>query len=235
MTNNDIKNIYEKSIFNDEYSVSDLDPQGIFLKNFLPLSKKINILDAGCGNGRYSNMVSQLGYENINAVDLLDTCNFEGKNFIYYKSDIRNTPFENVSLDFIYSFSVLFYLKNLNEGVKEFHRILKKNGILMITAHTKYSFFTLERVLKGKKLKHLEGVKFYTANYYKKLLEENGFEIVHMDGFNTSYFLYPWYRKFANRFKLNLPKIPSTVTKNHFLSLVRSELSYHSVIVAKKK
>jgi len=227
-----IKTIYEKELSN--FNVSALDPQYIFLNYFLPSEKEINILDAGCGSGKYIDNLYKSGYLNSYAVDLFEELKLE-HGFYYKKESIDKMTFNNDFFDFIYSFSVIYYLKDIDQGIKEFHRILKKNGILMITAHTKYSFFTLERVLKGKKLKHLEGVKFYSANYYKKLLEENGFEIVHMDGFNTSYFLYPWYRKFANRFKLNLPKIPSTVTKNHFLSLVRSELSYHSVIVAKKK
>lgn len=227
-----IKTIYEKELSN--FNLSPLDPQYIFLNHFLPNEREINILDAGCGSGKYIDNLYKSGYLNSYAVDLFKELKLEHE-FYYKKESIDKMTFNNDFFDFIYSFSVIYYLKDIAQGIKELHRILKKNGILMISAHTKYSFFTLERVLKGKKLKHLEGVKFYSANYYKKLLEENGFEIVHMDGFNTSYFLYPWYRKFANRFKLNLPKIPSTVTKNHFLSLVRSELSYHSVIVAKKK
>jgi len=229
-----IKSIYEADFRGKSLELSALDPQGIFLRHFLPKDKEIKILDAGCGNGKYANMLYHLGYENIEGIDLLDVENFKDLPFSYKKADIKESGYRDEEFDFLYSFSVIFYLQHIEDGIKEFHRILKKDGILILTAHTKYSLHTLERMLKRDRLPHLQGVRFYSANHYKRLLEKNGFEILHIDGFNTSYFLYPTYRKISNRFNLNLPKIASSVTLNKLLGRIRSEISYHSVIVAKK-
>lgn len=230
-----IKELYENDFKGKSLEVPPLDPQGIFLRHFLPKDRATKILDAGCGNGKYANMLFSLGYENIEAIDILDEESFAELPFGYKKADIKESGFENDVFNFIYCFSVIFYLQNIEDGIKEFKRILKKNGLLLLSAHTKYSLHTLERVLKQERLPHLSGVRFYSANYYKKLLEQNGFEVLHVDGFNTSYFLYPWYRKFANSLKLNLPKVPTTVTKNRVLARIRAEISYHSLLVARKK
>ena len=47
--------------------------------------------------------------------------------------DIRSTGFENDSFDIIYCVSVLEHTKNYEEIVKEFVRILKDDGILIVT------------------------------------------------------------------------------------------------------
>lgn len=227
------KDIYQKELGKRE--ISQLDPQLIFLNHFLPQDSDITILDAGCGSGKYAFELCKKGYQNMYAIDLFEESFFKNTPFCYSKNSIENTYFQNETFDFIYSFSVIYYLQNIEDGIKEFKRILKKNGLLLLSAHTKYSLHTLERVLKQERLPHLQGVRFYSAGHYKKLLEQNGFEVLHVDGFNTSYFLYPWYRKFANSLKLNLPKVPTTVTKNRVLARIRAEISYHSLLVARKK
>ena len=44
--------------------------------------------------------------------------------------------------------SVIFYLANPEKRIMEFKRVLKKGGIVFITAHTKYSLFILWRCIK---------------------------------------------------------------------------------------
>ena len=228
----EIKTIYEKDFKDKSLEVSPLDPQAIFLHHFLPKDRESKILDAGCGNGKYANMLSSLGYKNIYAIDLLEEESFKELPFNYQKRDIKESGFESEFFDFIYSFSVIFYLQHIEDGIKEFHKILKRDGVLILTAHTKYSLHTLERILK--KPEHLKGIKFYSADSYARLLKQNGFEVVHIDGFNTSYFIYPMYRKISNRYNLKFPKIASKVTQNRTLAKIRSEISYHSVIVVRK-
>ena len=234
-----IEKVYRERLLSHKPTLQDYDIQLQYILNHLPDNKNINILDAGCGNGNYAFYLSSFGYKNIIAVDLFN--DIDTKDFKYYKASINQLPFNDNQFDFIYSNSVIYYLDNPKEGIEEFNRVLKKDGMLFFTAHTKYSLFTLWRIfkrdfLKLKSMEHLQGVKFYNANYYKNILEKNGFEIVLQTGYETSFFLYPIYYKITRLFdkvfniKLPLPKNKIEVNS----SSIKSELSYHSVFIARK-
>ena len=236
-----IEKIYRERLFSQKPSLKDDDVQLWYILNYLSKNKNISILDAGCGNGNYAFYLSNLGYKHISAVDLF--ANIETKEFIYQQASIDNLPFKDASFDFVYANSVIYYLENPEDGISEFAKVLKDNGILFFTAHTKYSFFTLWRIIKRdffklKSMEHLENVKFYSATYYKKILGENGFEIVLQDGYNTSFLLYPLYKKIVRGlekyFKIKLPLAQACID-NGIVGKIKSEISYHSVFIARKK
>jgi len=236
-----IEKIYRERLLSQKPLINDNDIQLSYILNYLSKNKDIKILDAGCGNGNYSFYLSKLGYRNIFAIDLF--ANIKTEEFKYQQSSIDNLPFENDSFDFIFSNSVIYYLEKPKEGIIEFNRVLKEDGILFFTAHTKYSFFTLWRIFKRdflnlKSMEHLHGVEFYSANYYKKLLEENGFEIILQDGYESSFFIYPlynlFYRVLKKYLKISLPLL-KPYKNSGFIGKIKSEISYHSVFVARKK
>jgi SAM-dependent methyltransferase len=236
-----IEKIYRERLLSLEPKVEDKDIQLNYILKYIPENKNLSILDAGCGNGNYAFYLSKLGYKNILAVDLFS--NIDTNKFNYQQSSIDRLPFKDKSVDFIYSNSVIYYLDNPRDGVVEFNRVLKENGVLFFTAHTKYSLFTLWRVVKRdifklKSMEHLEGVKFYSANYYKKLLEESGFEIILQDGYQSSFFLYPFYYKMSRVFKkyfnIKLPLLKPYINRG-LIGKIKSDISYHSVFVARKK
>lgn len=222
--------------------LSHNDSQLTYILEALPQNKNIFILDAGCGDGRYSAYLLNMGYKNIAAVDLFEKSMVEGIEYI--TSSIDNLPFDNNSFDFIFSNSVIFYVEPPIKALFEFHRVLTPGGSLIFTAHTKWSFFTLKRLIKRdllrlKQMNHLVGVKFYTASYYHEALEKVGF-IVHLrDGWRFSFILYPAYTIFRAVVKkfigVILPLKRPYITKNKFLSKIKSELSYHSVFIAFKR
>lgn len=236
-----IKKVYAERIFSQEAVLKKEDVQLYYISRYIPKNKESRILDAGCGNGNYSLKLVKNGYKNIYAVDLFD--HIEADGFRYAKASIDNLPFENDFFDFIFCNSVIYYLKNPENGISEFKRVSKKDAILVFTAHTKYSLFTLLRVIKRdilklKSMEHLQGVTFYSANYYKNILEKNGFEILLQDGYQVSFFIYLFYKKiargFEKYFKISLPLI-KPYKNSGFIGKIKSEISYHSVFVARKK
>ncbi len=236
-----IKQIYKNKLLSKEALLNKNDVQFKYIITYLPQRQDAIILDAGCGNGNYAFALSGMGYNNIFAIDLFTEINTD--KFIYKQLSIDNTDFYNQEFDFIYSNSVVYYLDSPESAIVEFKRILKDKGFLMFTAHTKYSLFTLIRVIKRdilklKSMEHLEGVKFYSANYYKKILEKNNFEIILQDGYETSFFLYPLYSKiakgFKKYFKIKLPLIKPYINSG-LIGKIKSEISYHSVFVVIKK
>jgi SAM-dependent methyltransferase len=241
MYTKNIKIIYEQRLLSQEPKLDGKDIQLRYILNYLPKDKTIKIMDAGCGNGNYASHLSNLEYENVFAVDLFD--DIKTDKFNYQQSSIDNLPFDDNNFDFIYSNSVIYYLHKQQNGIKEFERVLKKDGLVFITAHTKYSLFTLWRCIKRffdpKSVQHLKGVKFYTAKQYAIWLERNGFEIIRIDGYNLSFFIYPFYRKFlrsCDRFlNIKLPAFRSGITQSKSMARLKSIFGYHSIILAKKK
>lgn len=238
---NKIEKVYRERLFAQEPTLDDDNIQLQYILKYLPKDQNISILDAGCGNGNYAYYLSDKGYKNISAVDLF--YDIKTEKFDYQQSSIDRLPFYDYSFDFIYSNSVIYYLNNPENGIVEFRRVLKKDGILFFTAHTKYSIFTLWRVIKRdifklKSMEHLNDVKFYSANYYQELLEKNNFEIIIQDGYNVSFFLYPLYRKITRGFE-KIFNIKTPMIKLHihsgFIGKIKSEIGYHAVFIVKKR
>jgi SAM-dependent methyltransferase len=222
--------------------VSDSDIQLKYILRYIPPQKNSTVLDAGCGRGRYVFKLTQLGYTDIYGIDLLNTKPQNAKNTYYAQATIDELPFPTDYFDFIYSNSVIYHLSSPEKGIAEFFRVLKPGGQVIVTAHTKYSLFTLDRVIKRflgvKKVAHLRSVKFQSASHYTDLMRANGFEIVWIDGYRLSYFLHPLYTKLRTLlqhiFNVNLPQSSQRVTGNRVLARIKSELAYHMVIVARK-
>jgi len=236
----EIEKIYRKRLLNQKPFVRNLDIRLNYILKYLPSNKNIFILDAGCGNGNYAFYLSNLKYKNIYAIDLFPSLNTD--RFYYQQASIENLPFPDNYFDFIYSNSVIYYLEDPNRGIIELRRVLKPNGILIFTVHTKYSLFTFWRlfkrdVLKLESMEHLKGAKFYTTSYYKRLLKENSFEIILLDGYGTSFFFYPFYKKivkgFQKFFDINLPLLKPYMN-NGILGRIKSELAYHAVFIVRK-
>lgn len=236
-TNKEIKRIYEKKLLPKKRRVSDDDLILKYILKYLPKNKNINILDAGCGEGRYIRKLNELGYNNIFAVDLFD--NIPDANIKYVQASIEHLPFPDKFFDFLYSHSVIYYLDDPSKSFGEFQRVLRKDAIAFLTAHTKYSLFTLDIKLKlFQGLKgHLRGVTFRTSIAYANSLKEKGFNIIRLDGFQFSFFLYPLFKRLSTALYekcggIILPMKEDHITSNKIWAFLKSILAYHAIIVA---
>jgi|SRR3989344_2094358 len=100
---------------------------------------KINsLLDAGCGTGAYSFYFSHKA-DRINAVDISkEKINYLNKENIFRNinfsiADLCSLPFSKNSFDEIICSDVLEHIKNDKKAISELARVLKKDGILLIT------------------------------------------------------------------------------------------------------
>lgn len=117
-------------------------------KGITPLNEMV-VVDAGCGTGSYSSVVFN-HVKKVEAVELnlgminrarqkLHDAELEGK-IEFHHASIDKMPFENESIDAIMVNQVLHHLpqdfqqdfSKLTEVVKEFFRILKPGGVLVI-------------------------------------------------------------------------------------------------------
>ncbi|MEO5646617.1 MAG: class I SAM-dependent methyltransferase [Candidatus Paceibacterota bacterium] len=144
------------------------------------------LLDAGAGELQYKKFCEHLDYTSQDFGGYDGQGNAEGfqtKTWDNTKldivSDIIDIPVENASFDSILCVEVFEHIPQPALAVKEFSRILKPGGALIVTA----PFCSLTHF-----------APFYFANgyskyWYEKVLTENGFEIEEMD-FNGNYFTY---------------------------------------------
>jgi ubiquinone/menaquinone biosynthesis C-methylase UbiE len=143
------------------------------------------ILDAGAGELKYKKFCSHLKYVSQDfgqytgeGNEGLQTGTWDnGKLDIV--SDIAEIPVDDGSQDNIMCIEVFEHLPQPQLAIKEFSRIIKKGGTLIITA----PFCSLT---------HFAPYYFgngYSKYFYEKFLKENGFEIEEIN-YNGNYFEY---------------------------------------------
>ena len=102
------------------------------------------VLDAGCGLGRFSEVVLDKG-GSVVAVDLsyaIDAArenlhDREGIHFI--QADIFRLPFRDGSFDFVYSWGVLHHTPDPPEAFRQLPPLVRPGGKLMIFVYAKYN------------------------------------------------------------------------------------------------
>lgn len=249
----EIKEIYEKKFTQSKTASVDSksDEQFRFLLFAIEQYKRIHdtknskdmkILDAACGNGKYANKLVELGYRNVHAIDLFE--NISEPSVSYTKGSIDRIPFQNESFDLIYCTSALYYLKDPVNGIREFSRCLKKDGVLLLTVTTKYSLHTLVRILRKLfRTKGSEHLDFYHFRYsifrYRRMLKQESFVILWIDGFwlMARDYVMLVIRKMIRILK-NDPSYTfqnrRIISRSRRAGLYKAVFGYHTVIIARK-
>ncbi len=143
-------------------------------KQLAKLPKNAKLLDAGAGEAYYQRYCQHLQYISQ------DFCQYDGQgdkkgiqtgkrdfSKINIVSDITKIPVKSASFDAVLCVEVLEHLPQPLEALKELSRVLKKGGVLILTA----PFASLT---------HYSPYYFYSGfslNFYKKILPDYGFEI----------------------------------------------------------
>ncbi len=94
------------------------------------------ILDAGCGGGLLIGFMRKHGFVNISGIDtsqvMVELCRERGLMNVS-RQDCTTTAFPGELFEIIIAADVLEHLKNDAAALREWNRILKKNGRLIIT------------------------------------------------------------------------------------------------------
>jgi len=237
-----IADIYERTLLSEVPRIAPGDPQLSALARRLPGDRQAAIVDAGCGNGRYALGLARNGYTNVLGVDLFDRLETQGL-FRYDTADVAHLPLPDESVDLVYSMSVVHYLPNPEDGFREFGRVLKPGGTVVLSAHTRYSPFTWVRAVARAcgRAKHLRGLKFWSAGQYVRMLRSAGLEVLDVDGF---YLLFvPMVLRHGLRILLggrattaapDLEAARNARRSWRWLRRLRSIFGYHLLIAARK-
>lgn len=136
------KNLNDRISLHEKYSTNK---QGWFnwLFNQIDFSRVNRLLELGCGNGKLwqENRIDlrnrEIFLSDISEGMVEEVRNKLGTDFNCIVADAEKIPFKDEYFDSIIANHVLFYLNDLNLGLKEIRRVLKPKGILYCSTYGK--------------------------------------------------------------------------------------------------
>jgi 2-polyprenyl-3-methyl-5-hydroxy-6-metoxy-1,4-benzoquinol methylase len=150
------------------------------------------VLEAGCGAGRFTEVLLKKGARLVSA-DLSDAVEVNQENFpqndnhMVIQADINNMPFADETFDVVVCLGVIQHTPNSEKTIEDLFKLVKKEGILVIDhyAFNKSHYLRLAPLYRNSlKKKPAEETIPYTQNLVKKFL--------------------PWHKKFANNRLLSI-------------------------------
>ncbi len=149
-------------------------------------SKKLRVLDIGCGNGSLSNLIAKQGYEVVGVEDSPSGVAEANKNFPECKfihASVYDLPYSDLGGDFdiVISAEVIEHLFYPSELIKSAKKCLKPNGTLILTTPYHGYIKNLVLALTGKMDDHFtvlwDGghIKFFSVKTLTKLLSDEKF------------------------------------------------------------
>ncbi len=176
----------------------------------LHVNEGVSLLDAGCGSGQFMAELTNRGYDAV-GIDMSSEMLALTRNNIHEvnnrkhvnlaAADIESIPFQDNSFDIVSTAGVIEYLKDDDKVLKEFNRVLKNDGLLVISVTNKYSynllldniydyfrakklFFKIMNFISKNILGHGElqpkqfNIRKHSPYAFRELLIENGYQIV---------------------------------------------------------
>lgn len=109
---------------------------------FKNVDKHSKILDMGCYSGLFLNKLNELGFVDLNGIDMADFAQAEKK----YSLNIldlnkNNFPFASETFDYVTGFQVMEHVENYFHPMHEVHRVLKKGGMFIFSVPNQFNIF----------------------------------------------------------------------------------------------
>lgn len=144
-----------------------------------------NVLEIGCGSGRFSELLAKSN-PNMIFMDLSDamlemTLKRVGNSHKGINASVYKIPLPSNSIDGILSINVFNHIENLNRAFGEINRVLLRNGELVINFTNIFSYYFLAGLFVNLRQ---ESIGRQVYSFWLKprkiyhLLEKNGFEII---------------------------------------------------------
>ncbi|KKQ15989.1 MAG: hypothetical protein US30_C0025G0001, partial [Candidatus Moranbacteria bacterium GW2011_GWF2_36_839] len=184
-----LREIFSSRIFPEAFPV---------IKKYIP-SKFNNLLDVGCGTGKYGLRLAQdFSKSSITISDILDEAlsiprrlavEAGIENVSFQKDDILASAFPNDHFDVVFSDLVIQHLHDYRKAIQEIRRITKPGGRIVIAVVNFWNFHTLyKRFLTLTGRKYVYGYeKSFSRQELKEVMEKENIRIIATDGFYVGY------------------------------------------------
>lgn len=136
------------------------------------------VLDVGCADGYVLKKTLEINDScKCYGVDVLEKNLREIPNCDIRVSDARNLPFADKFFDIVFVLDMLEHVKDFEQIIKEIKRVLKPNGVAILSGPTETWFYKFCRFLWLRKFSMDE---FHLYNIYEieKKFPPNGFELI---------------------------------------------------------
>ena len=136
------------------------------------------VLDVGCADGYVLKKTLEINAScKCYGVDVLEKNLREIPNCDIRVSDARNLPFADKFFDIVFVLDMLEHVKDFEQIIKEIKRVLKPNGVAILSGPTETWFYKFCRFLWLRKFSMDE---FHLYNIYEieKKFPPNGFELI---------------------------------------------------------
>lgn len=162
------------------FSIHDQEQIDLFSK-LLPKGSKV--LDAGCGPGRDTDLLSKKGFKVIGldlSSGLIKIARKTFPNLEFIEDNLLSIPFPDNYFDGLWSHASLLHLETTEEvkkALREFNRIMKQTAILhvLVKAQTGQS---KTAVVADSLSKHDRFFQYFTKSELQGLLKKTGFKIM---------------------------------------------------------
>lgn len=138
----------------------------------IPETRGKHILDAACGPGKYAEVLMGMG-ATITGFDISPKMVAHAKernkgagNFFVHDMTNPLDMFENSTFDTVVCALAMHYLEDWNPAIKEFYRVLKPNGVLVISVEHPFFEFLY---FKSKKYFEVEAVNATWGGFGKRI------------------------------------------------------------------
>jgi SAM-dependent methyltransferase len=101
-----------------------------------------NVLDVGCGEGRFCRMLTRHGVDVVGVdptADLIATARARARSGVYLRASAERLPFGDATFDLVVSYLSLIDIPDIQSGISEMARVLKPGGALLIANLTSFN------------------------------------------------------------------------------------------------
>lgn len=115
------------------------------------LRKDASILDVGCADGVHAIKLVEMGYNIIIGLDVSRVYIKDGKmkarekglNIEFIRGDAENLPFKENTFNCVLSMSALMFLPHPYKAIREFARVAKLGGMVIVDLSNRYCLYYL--------------------------------------------------------------------------------------------
>lgn len=145
------------------------------------LKDDLTILDVGSSYGYFIMMIHSL-YPSCKCYGIDNDPDWVGRpaefipNCTFKVANAANMPFKNEYFDVVFALDVIEHIRNIDPVIKEIHRVLKPNGLAILSGPTESWFYKFCRYMWTRQW-DLPG-HIHDVQEIEKKYESNGFQLI---------------------------------------------------------